>query len=49
MHQHTLSVGDTQTFIFEPTAVGGFWMAIKERILNRYDRSLLSLPGDPQA
>jgi hypothetical protein len=38
MHQRTLSVGDTQSFIFKPTDIGPFWMTVEEKELNRHDR-----------
>jgi hypothetical protein len=38
MHDgHTLSVGDTQTFVFQPGDNGPFWMTAEERELNRHD------------
>lgn len=47
-HQHTLSVGDTQSFIFKSTDVGPFWMTIEKRELNCHDRLLPPLPGNPR-
>ena len=46
MHQRTLSVGDTQTFIFQPGDDGPFWMTEEETAeLNRHDRILPPRPS----
>jgi hypothetical protein len=47
MHQRTISVGNTQTFIFQPGDDGPFWMTEEERELNRHDRILPPRPGNP--
>jgi hypothetical protein len=31
IHEHTISVGDAQSFIFEPKDAGPFWMTEEER------------------
>jgi hypothetical protein len=47
MNQHTLSVGDTQTFIFQAGDNGPFWMTEEERELNHHDQTLLPpTPGN---
>jgi hypothetical protein len=46
MNQRTLTVGDTQTFIFQPGDNGPFWMTVEERELNRHDRTLPPTPGN---
>jgi hypothetical protein len=48
MHQHTLSVGDTQSFIIKPTDMRLFWLTVEERELNRHDHLLPPLPEIPQ-
>jgi hypothetical protein len=48
MHERTLNIGDTQSFIFEPGDLGPFWMSEAERQLNRHDRILPTPPGDPK-
>ena len=48
MHERTINVGDTQSFIFEPGDAGPFWMTENEREMNRHDRILLPLPGNPR-
>ena len=46
MHQHTLSVSDTQTFSFQPGDDGPFWMTEEERELNHHDHILPTPPGN---
>ncbi|KAI2492116.1 hypothetical protein MHU86_22452 [Fragilaria crotonensis] len=48
MHARTLDVGSTQSFVFKPGDVGPFWMTTEERELNRHDRILPPLPGNPR-
>jgi hypothetical protein len=48
MYQHTLSVGDIQSFTFQPGDFGPFWMTFEERELNRHHRILPPLPGIPR-
>ena len=48
MHQQTLSVGDTQLFLFKPTDIGPFWMTVEERELNCHERLLPPLLGNPR-
>jgi hypothetical protein len=40
MHERTITVGDTQSFIFEAEHAGPFWMTKEERETNRHDRIL---------
>jgi hypothetical protein len=46
MHLSTVSVGDTQLFIFEPGDDGPLWMPEEQRQLNRHDRILSPRPGN---
>lgn len=48
MHERTVDVGDTQSFVFQPGDAGPFWMTMQERELNRHDRMLPPKPGQPQ-
>jgi hypothetical protein len=48
MHERTVNVGNTQSFIFEPGDAGPFWMTENEREMNRHDQILLPLPGNPR-
>ena len=48
MNERTINVGDTQSFVFRPGDAGPFWMTVQERELNRQDRILPPLPGNPQ-
>ena len=48
MHQRTLSVGVTQSFLLQAGDVGPSWMNNAEREANRHDRILPPLPGAPQ-
>ncbi|KAI2498015.1 hypothetical protein MHU86_16452 [Fragilaria crotonensis] len=48
MHRRTLSVGDTQSFLFQAGDVGPFWMTNEEREANRHDRILPPPPGAPR-
>ena len=43
----TVSVGEIQSFVFQPGDTGPFWMTVEERELNRHDRLLPPLSGDP--
>ena len=45
MHERTLQVGDTQSFVFTSDDEGPFWMSPEERELNRHDRLLPAPPG----
>ncbi len=48
MNERTVSVGDTQSFVFQHGNAGPFWMNVQERELNRHDRILPPLPGNPR-
>jgi hypothetical protein len=48
MHERTVDVGGTQSFVFQPGDAGPFWMTTQERELNRHDRVLPALPGHPR-
>jgi hypothetical protein len=48
MYARTLDVGNAQSLVFKPEDVGQFWMATEERELNRHDRILPPLPGNPR-
>jgi hypothetical protein len=48
MHECTVNVGDTQSFVFQPGDAGPFWMTTRERELNRHDQMLPLLPGHPR-
>jgi hypothetical protein len=48
MNQRTLSIGDTQSFIFKSDDQGPFWMLPEDRELNRHDRILPPPPGNPR-
>ena len=45
MHECTLQVGDTQSFVFTSDNEGPFWMSPEKRELNRHDRMLPAQPG----
>jgi hypothetical protein len=46
IHLSTVSVGDTQLFIFEPGDDGPFWMTKEQRQLNHHDRVLSPRRGN---
>ena len=48
MNQRTLSVGDTQSFVFNSNDDGPFWLSAEERELNRHNRILPPPPGTPR-
>ncbi|KAI2509704.1 hypothetical protein MHU86_4686 [Fragilaria crotonensis] len=48
MHERTVNAGDTQSFVFESGDAGPFWMTENEREINRHDRILPPLPGNPR-
>ena len=48
MSEHTLNVGDTQSFVFQPGNLGPLWMSQAERQLNRHHRMLPTPPGEPK-
>ena len=48
MHQRTLEVGNTQSFVFRSDDDGPFWMSPQERELNRHNRILAPTPGIPR-
>ena len=47
-YERTISVGEIQSFVFQPGDTGPFWMTVEERELNRHDRLLPPLPGNPR-
>ena len=48
MHERTINVGDTQSFVFKPDDVGPFSMTEQERELNRHDRILPHATSNPR-
>jgi hypothetical protein len=36
-NERTISVGEIQSFVFQPGDIGPFWMTAEERELNRHD------------
>ena len=48
MHERTINVGDTQSFVFKPDNVGPFSMTEQERELNRHDRIRPPATGNPR-
>jgi hypothetical protein len=44
-YSHTLNIGDLQSFIFQSTDDGPFWMSPTERELNRHNRIFPYPPG----
>jgi len=47
MHLSIVSVGDKQSFNFQPGDEGPFWMTEEQRQLNLHDRILSPRPGNP--